>query len=288
MRLPLKGSDHLCSVVNPAIERIDRTYLESIGPAIKMHSINAMLGDGTVTQTDTFDPAVVRAFYQRLEKNLSENGWSQTAISASDTDDLRRIFLVASKGVGRYHLGGYFGVQYHALPYYRVDKRVIEIQKELARIADEAGNIFGTMAGAADKALQLELEKKGYSNLDFEDLFSRMFDDEKLVEDLDVTASAIEDKFPRFKEIGEQKARLFGELNDLLIETYQTSHVAIDHNRQMQGEEGVTTYFDLEVVKNKKTGTRDAIFDSGKVAQEWARRLADELDLVDSLIKKSL
>ncbi len=287
MRLPLKGSDGLCSLVNPAIERIERTYLEEIGRFIKMYSVNAMLGDGTVTRTDTFDPANVKLFYQRLEKNLSESGWSRSSISTSDTEDLRRIFLVASKDVGKYHLAAYFGVQYHSLPYYKVDKRVIEIQKELAQLADEAGGIFGNMAGAADKAVQVELEKKGYGNLDFEELFSRMFEDEDLTRELDVKASAVEKRFPRFREIGEKKTELFGELNDLLIETYQTSHVPIDHNRQMHGEEGVTTYFDLEVIKNKKTGSREAIIDSAKVSSEWASRLAEELELVNSLIKRS-
>ena len=182
---------------------------------------------------------------------------------------------------------GYFGVQFHALPYYRVDKRVMDIQKELLRIADEAGAVFGEMSGAADKALRLELEKKGYADLEFQELFTKMFDDENLVKELDNKASAVEQNFPKFEEIRKRKGVLFGELNDLLMYLYQTSPVVIDHNRQMQGEEGVTTYFDLEVIKNKKTKIRDAFIDPLKVTAEWADKLAEELQAIVLILRKS-
>lgn len=288
MRLPLKGTGYACDRLNPLIESIQLAYLEAINPEIKLQSVNAMLGDGTITQTNTFDPANVRKIYQRLAKRLGENGWANSEVASSETEDLHRLFFQVSKDLEKYHLSGYFGVQFHAIPYYRVDKRVMEIQKELSRIADEAGVVFGEMSGAADKALRLELEKKGYADLEFQELFTKMFDDEKLVQELDNKASAVEQNFPKFEEIRKRKGILFGELNDLLMHLYQTSPVLIDHNRQMQGEEGVTTYFDLEVIKNKKTKIRDAFIDPAKITAEWADKLAAELDAVVSVLKKSV
>jgi len=287
MRLPLKGPGYTCDRLNPVIEDIQLAYLEAINPAIKLQSVNAMLGDGTITQTNTFDPANVRKFYQRIAKSLGENDWSNSEVASSETDDLHRLFFQVSKDFEKYHLTGYFGVQFHALPYYKVDKRVMEIQKELSRIADEAGVVFGEMSGAADKALRLELEKKGYADLDFQELFTKMFDDENLAKELDNKASAIEQNFPKFEEIRKRKGVLFGELNDLLMYLYQTSPVLIDHNRQMQGEEGVTTYFDLEVIKNKKTKIRDAFIDPAKVTAEWADKLAEELEAIVLILRKS-
>jgi hypothetical protein len=287
MRLPLKGSGYSCDRLNPVIEDIQQAYLEAINPAIKLQSVYAMLGDGTITQTNTFDPANVRKFYQRIAKSLGENGWSNSEVASSETDDLHRLFFQVSKDFEKYHLTGYFGVQFHALPYYKVDKRVMEIQKELSRIADEAGVVFGEMSGAADKALRLELEKKGYADLEFQELFTKMFDDENLVKELDNKASAVEQNFPKFKEIRKRKGVLVGELNDLLMYLYQTSPVLIDHNRQMQGEEGVTTYFDLEVIKNKKTKIRDAFIDPAKVTAEWADKLTEELEAIVLILRKS-
>ncbi len=285
MRAPLKGNDHFCRQVNAAAQKVEEAYLEAIGPAIAMRKASAMLGDGTVAQADTFDPQNVQAFYQQLANSLK--GWTFSGILKSATEDLHRLFCQFTKEAGRYYISGYFGVQFHLLLYYRADKRVIEIQKELAKIADDATSVFKNMAGAADNALAAELEKRGYASLEYQELFTKMFDDEKLVQELDEKASAVESQFPEFEEMGNRKTMLFAELNDLLIELYQTSPVLIDYNRLMQGEEGVTTYFDIEVVKNKKTKTREAYLDTPKIKKYAADLVAGELGRVEKTLEKA-
>ncbi len=280
MRLPFKGNDYFCRKVNPASESLQGVYLAAIGPSIGMQQVSAMLGDGTVTQVDTFDPKKVQIFFQQLANSLKERDWTSSEISRSQTEDLHRLFFQTTKQLGKYHMSGYFGIQFHALPYYRVDKRVIEIQKELATIANQAGSVFAEMSGAADRALFSELEKRGYADLEFQELFTKMFDDERLAEQLDNKAMEVEQRFPQFEEMRKKKTALFGELNDLLMELYQTSAVSIDHNRLMQGEEGVTLYFDIEIVKNQKTKKREAFVDTASVPEEWADRLYAELSFV--------
>jgi hypothetical protein len=280
MRLPFKGDDYFCRKVNPASESLQGAYLEAIGPSISMQQVSAMLGDGTVTQVNSFDPKKVQVFYQQLANSLKKKDWTSSEISKSQTEDLHRLFFQTTKEVGKYHLSGYFGIQFHALPYYRVDKRVMEIQKELAAIANQAGLVFTEMSGAADRALFSELEKRGYADLEFQELFTKMFEDERLVEQLDSKAMEVEQKFPQFEEMRKKKSALFGELNDLLMELYQTSPVSIDHNRLMQGEEGVTVYVDIEIVKNQKTKKREAFVDTASVPEEWADRITAELSSV--------
>ncbi|HEV8405296.1 MAG TPA: hypothetical protein VGQ13_05250 [Nitrososphaera sp.] len=284
VRAPFKGEDYFCSQVNANTQKVEQAYLETIKPAIAMQKASAMLGDGTVTQVDTFDPQDVQLFYQRLASSLE--GWTFSGISKSATEDLHRVYCQFTKEVDKYYISGYFGVQFHVLPYYRVHKRVIDIQKELAKIADDATTVFNNMTGAADKALASELEKRGYASLEFQELFTKMFDDEKLVQELDEKASAVESQFPEFGEMGERKTRLFAELNDLLIELYQTSPVLIDYNRLMQGEEGVTIYFDIELVKNKKTKAREAFLNTGKIKEDDTNAVSDELDSIAKALKK--
>lgn len=287
MRVPLKGDDYFCKQVNSAFEKVHEAYLESIKPAIAMLKTNAMLGDGTVAQVDTFDPQKVQVYYQRLTNSL--DGWLSSGISKSATEDLHRLFCQFTKEFGgRFHVSGYFGVQFHALPYYRVDRRVIEVQKELAKIADDATSVFNNLAGTTDKALKSELEKMGYANLETDDLFVKMFDDEKLAAQLDKQAEAVESQFPEFKEMGQRKTRLFAELNDLLIELYQTSPVPIDYNRLMQGEEGVTTYFDIEAVRNKKTKKREAQFETKDIERKVADGVATELHQVAEALRRAM
>jgi hypothetical protein len=285
VRAPFKGDDYFCRQVNAAAQRTEQAYLEVIGPAVAMHKVSAMLSDGTVTQADTFDPQNVQVLYQRLANTLK--GWTFSGILKSATEDLHRLTCQFTRQVGRYYISGYFGVQFHVLPYYKLDKRVIEIQKELAKIADDATSVFKNMTGAADKVLADELEKHGYADLEFQELFTKLFDDERLVQDLDKKASAVEGQFPEFEEMGKRKTKLFAELNDLLIELYHTSHVLIDYNRLMQGEEGVTNYFDIEVVRNKKTKTREPYLDTPKIENNDADEVASELGSVEKALKEA-
>ncbi len=285
MRIPLKGDDYFCKEVNAAFEKIQEAYVDSIKPAIVMQKAVAMLGDGTVTHTDTFDPQNVQTFYQRLTNRL--NGWLASGISKSVTDDLHRLFCQFNKDVNKFYLSGYFGVQFHALPYYKADKRVIEVQKELAKIADDATSVFNDMTAKADKALQTELEKKGYASLEFEELFTKMFDDEKLAQDMEKKAVSVEKQFPEFEQMGKRKTELFAELGDLMIELYQTTDVPLDYNKLMQGEEGICTYVDIELVKNRKTNKREATFDTKKMSKEAADKVAVELLSVAEAVRKS-
>jgi hypothetical protein len=123
--------------------------------------------------------------------------------------------------------------------------------------------------------------------MEFQELFSKMFDDEKLVEELDKKATAVESQFPEFDAMGKRKSELFAELNNLLIELYQTSQVSIDYNRLMQGEEGVTTYFDIEVIKNKKTKKREAFLDTPKIAKHEADAISAELGQIAKALQKA-
>lgn len=285
VRAPFKGEDYFCKQVNTASQKVEETFLETIMPAIAMKKASAMLGDGTVTQADTFDPKSVQMFYQRLANVLT--GWAFTGVQKSATEDLHRLYCQFTKEVDRHHISGYFGIQFHVLPYYKVDKRVIEIQKELAKIADDATVVFKNMTGAADKVLAAELEKHGYASMEFQELFTKMFDDEKLVAELDEKASAVESQFPEFNDMGKRKNRLFEELNDLLIEMYQTSPVIIDYNRLMQGEEGVTAYFDIEAIRNKKTGAREPYLDTPKIKKDDADLVTEELGKVTKALTKA-
>lgn len=286
MRLPLKGTDYFSKKVNSAFEDIQAEFFEAVKPAIAMQKSHAMLGDGTVTQTDTFDPQNVQTFYQRLTNRME--GWLAGGISKSVTDDLHRLFCQFNKDVGKYYISGYFGIQFHALPYYKADKRVIEVQKELAKIADDATALYGGIRDNADKALGQELEKRGLAEMDFEGLFSKMFEDEKLAEELDKKAASVEGQ-AEFQKMGERKNALFAELNDLMIELYQTSAVPIDYNRLMQGEEGACTYFDIELIKTgaKKSIKREAMFETGKIPKADADRVAGELASAARALKKA-
>jgi hypothetical protein len=284
VRLPLKGDDFFCRQVNAAAEKVQEAYFKAIKPAIVMHQANAMLGDGTVTQAGTFDPQKVQGFYQQLANALED--WTFSGIMKAATEDLHRLYSQFTKEADNFYISGYFGIQFHVLPYYKVDKRVLEIQKELAKISDKTASVLSKMTSTADRVLAEELEKRDYANLGFEELFAKMFDDERLVEKLNKKVAAVQSQFPEFDETRNKKTKLFSQLSDLVMKFYQTSPVPIDYNRLMQGEEGVTNYFDIEVIKNKKMKKREAFLDTIKMPKKAAEMVTAELSNVADALSK--
>jgi hypothetical protein len=284
VRTPIKGEDYFCRQVNAAAEKVQKAFLEAIKPTIAMRQASAMLGDGTITQAYTFDPQNVQNFLQQLGNALE--GWTFSGILKSATEDMHRLYSIFTKEADKFYISVYFGIQFHELPYYRVDRRVIEIQKELVKIESRATSVSSKMTAAADRVLATELEKRSYTNLGFEELFAKIFDDEKLIEELNKKTAVVESQFPQIGETRNKKSELLSELNDLLIKFYQTSPVLIDYNRLMQGEEGITNYFDIEVLKNKKNKRREAFLDTIKMPKEAADMLSGELGAVGETLRK--
>ena len=284
MRAPIKGEDYFCRKVNSAAEKVQGAFLEAIKPAIAMHQANAMLGDGTITQADTFDPQNVQNFFRQLGNALE--GWTFSGILESATDDMHRLYCTFTKEADKFYISVYFGIQFHVLLYYRVERRVIDIQKELVKIEDIATSALNKMAGAADSVLATELKKRGYTNLGSDELFVRLFEEEGLVEELNEKTAVVEGQFPELRNTRSKKSGLLSELNDLLMKLYQTSPVLIDYNRLMQGEEGITTYFDIEVLKNKKTKKREAFLDTIRMSKEATDMLSGELGAVEETLRE--
>ena len=285
VRAPLKGEDYFCRKVNASVEKAQEAFLEAVKSAITMSQANAMLGDGTITQTDTFDPQNVQKFFQQLGNALED--WTFSGVLKSTTEDIHRLYSTFTKEADKFYVSAYFGIQFHELPYYRVDRRVIEIQKELARIEGRATSVLSKMTDAANTVLATELEKRGYANLGFEELFAKMFDDEKLIEELNEKSAVVESQFTQVGVARDKVSELLSELNNLLIKFYQTSPVLIDYNRLMQGEEGITNYFDIEVIKkNKKMKRREAFIDTIKMPKEAANMLSGEIGALGETLRK--
>lgn len=285
VRAPLKGEDYFCRKVNASAEKVQEAFLEAVKSAITMSQANAMLGDGTITQADTFDPQNVQKFFQQLGNALED--WTFSGVLKSTTEDMHRLYSTFTKEADKFYVSAYFGIQFHELPYYRVDRRVIEIQKELARIEGRATSVLSKMTDAANTVLATELEKRGYANLGFEELFAKMFDDEKLIEELNEKSAVVESQFTQVGVARDKVSELLSELNNLLIKFYQTSPVLIDYNRLMQGEEGISNYFDIEVIKkNKKMKRREAFIDTIKMPKEAADMLSGEIGALGETLRK--
>lgn len=271
MRLGTRSSNEFIQYLNKKNDEIQQIFLSKIIDLIKSVNVKVMLGDSTITEQKTFDPKRVNDFYQKIIKNLK--GWSIQDVSISNNDDIRRIFTKFEIREGNYLISGHMSIQYHVLLYYKPDQRVIEAQKELSDIIDLTKNKEKQMSDNSDQFVLDRLKEKGYKDFDHQKLFEIFYENDEFREKI---YKEIQNEIEvDFQELSIKKNKLIKELDNLLVETYQTSPVLIDDTRLITGEEGCLCTFDIEFIKNK---TKEGLFDPRKISETVKENIVKRLD----------
>ena len=65
------------------------------------------------------------------------------------------------------------------------------------------------MASRGNHIVQKELERIGYAQIGFEELLAKLFEDERLVADLEKKVAVRENEFPKFEELSNKKNKCF-------------------------------------------------------------------------------
>lgn len=278
MRLGTRSSDDFILNLNKKNESIQKSFLEKITNLAKPITVKVMLGDATVTEQKTFDPMVISNFYQKIIKNLKD--WSVQEVSVSNNEDIRRIFTKFEVREGNYLVSGHMSLQYHVLLYYKPEQRVIQLQKELSDIIDLTKNKEQQMSDNSDQFVLNKLKEKGYKDFDHQKLFEIFYENDELREK--IYKEIEEDVEVDFKELSDKKTRIIKELDDLLVETYQTSPVLIDDTRLITGEEGCLCTFDIEFIRNK---TKEGLFDPRKISESVRENIVNRLNEFSKLLE---
>jgi hypothetical protein len=253
MRIPNKLTDEFSIQLNNLYNSISQKYLENIKNHVQLQKVNVMLADASVTQQDTFEPQNVAMFYEMLSRKMKE--WPSQGIAKTDTDDLRRLHVLFTTLIENYSLSCYLGIQYHALPFYKLDDKVKDIQMEIMELDEKVTATREGIAVKENAAIEDVLRNRNITNLGFEEMLETIYNDEQLYNELTRKVSDIENSHPEYLKMVERKDALVEELKNMIIELYRTKLFLLDHNQLMQGEEGVAVYFDLEVIKkDEKSG----------------------------------
>ncbi len=279
MRIGTNSSDEFSKILNKKYANIQNNFLNNIKTMTEMVSVKVMLGDSTVTEQSTFDPLLIKNFYEKIIKKLHD--WNVQDITITNNEGLRRIFTKFQIREGNYLLSGHMSQQFHVLLYYKLEQRVIECQKELAEIIDKTKDGESKMANLGDKFILDKLKEMGYSDLDHQKLFEIFFSDDKLREKF---YENIEQKSDiDFQKLIKKKTELFNELDNLLIELYQTTSVLLDDAKLVSGEEGCLCTFDLEFIKNKN---KEGLFDTKKIPKNIKQNIIQRMDQFSNILKK--
>ena len=273
MRLGSNTSDEFFKILNDKNNEIQKSFLKKIENFIKQVSICAMLGDGTITKTKTFDPMQIKDFFGKTLKNLQN--WNQQEVSETNDEGLRRIFIKFDIKEGNYQLSGHMSIQFHVLLFYKSDNKVIQYQKELSEIIEKTKTMDSKLADNSDQFILEKLRTMGYKNLDHQQLFEILFENDEIQNKI---YKEIEEKTDsNYKNSLSRKTQLFNELDNLLLETYQTSNVLIDDARLVTGEEGILCNFDLEFIKN---GIKEGMFNPKKIPKNVQEKIILRLDQI--------
>jgi len=287
MRLPLKGNDYFVNSVNETVETINEEFAHFLKPKLQMKKVDVMLGDGTITNTETFDPKEIVNEFRRILEKLNDN-WGFTDVSNFKTEDLSRMYFQITCNTDKFYIYGYFGIQFHTLQYYKLDKEVLKIQKELIKLNEDVSESFISLADKGNKVIEEELQRQGMDNLSFEELFTKMYENSNLMNNLEQKALTLEKRFPQIQDSENKREQLILQLNNMVIELYRITPVRMEYNGLMQGEEGIVSYFEIETIKNKKTGKRDAYIDTKKFSssKKDTETVVTKLQEITQLLKE--
>jgi len=249
MRIPNNADNDFTKKLNQYFVEIEDVYLQSMKPCLTTMEVNVMLPDGSVTKSVTFDPQLVIGYYRSFLKYLKN--WEVGDIQET-TGELNRIYCQISANLDSYVIKGFFGIQYNILPYYKPDKQVIQIQKDLFDLSTNNSSQLESVANIGNNAIKQELKNMALEDLEFEDLFERLLENQDLVNRLEDKIRNIEKLYPELEGAEKKKNSLIYELDNLIIKVYQVSPILIDYNKLMQGEEGLIVYFDIEPMVDPK------------------------------------
>lgn len=281
MRIPNNYTDEFSMQLNKLYGSISERYLETIKKQIETKKVTVMLADASVTQQDTFDPHKAAMFYEMLARNLKN--WSSQGIEKTDTDDLQRLHVLFTTPTENYSLSCYLGIQYHALPFYKFDNRIKDIQTEIMILDEKIINIKQEIASKENTILEEEMKKRGIANLSIEETFALLYNNEKLYDELTRKVDNIEKSKPEYLQMTKRREELVEELKGMIIELYRIMPVLIDHNKLMQGEEGITMYFDLEMVKKRE---KIGAIEVEKISAKIKQRIIDRCKEIDLALKE--
>lgn len=280
MRLGINPPHEALEPLGRRSEAIKGSFLAGMGPLTEMAETKVMLGDATVTSQKTFDPGRVEERFRGIVSGLE--GWDAREVSTTRDEGMGRTFARMEAGAGSYVLSAHLAVQFHVLLYYKPVQRVVDCQKELASVISATKDGQQQMSDAGDQAVLDRLRELGYKDFDHQKLFETFYENDELREE--IYAGIERDSGDRFRRMEEEKSRLLGELDSLLVETYQTTPVMIDEARLATGEEGLVCSVDLEIARG---GSRSGTLDPGKIPGRVLGELGELLGSLEGAVGRA-
>jgi len=273
MRLGSKSKNKFFLNLDIKNQNIQNKFLKKITDATKTVDAKVMLGDSTVKELNTFDPKNIENLFNHIITSLSD--WSSQGISYSYNDDIRRIFVKFEVREEEFVISMHVSVQFHVLLYYKPEQKVLLLQKELSEIIDKTTESDSNYSVEGNKIILQKLQELGNDKINEQNLFELFYNDENLSKILSKKIENSQDD--EILQLNNRKKELLQQLDDLLLETFQTSQVLIDEQKLVNGEEGCLCNIDIEHLEDN---TKHGLFDPGLITDESQQKINNRINQI--------
>ena len=273
MRLGSKSKNKFFLNLNIKNQNIQNKFLNKITDATKTVNAKVMLGDSTVKELSTFDPKNIENLFNHIITSL--NDWSSQEISYSYNDDIRRIFVKSEVREGEFVISLHVSVQFHVLLYYKPEQKVLLLQKELSEIIDRTVESDSNYSVEGNKIILQKLQELGSDKINEQNLFELFYNDENLSKILSKKIESSQDD--EILQLNNRKKELLQQLDDLLLETFQTSQILIDEQKLVNGEEGCLCNIDIEHLEDD---SKHGLFDLDLITDEFQQKIDNRINQI--------
>ena len=273
MRLGSKSKNKFFLNLDIKNQNIQNKFLKKITDATKTVDAKVMLGDSTVKELSTFDPKNIEDFFNHIITSLSD--WSSQGISYSYNDDIRRIFVKFEVREEKFVISLHVSVQFHVLLYYKPEQKVLLLQKELSEIIDRTAESDSNYSVEGNKIILQKLQELGSDKINEQNLFELFYNDENLSKILSKKIENSQDD--EILQLNNRKKELLQQLDDLLLETFQTSQILIDEQKLVNGEEGCLCNIDIEHLEDN---SKHGLFDPDLITDEFQQKIDNRINQI--------
>ena len=273
MRVGSKSKNKFFLSLNTKNQIIQNKFLKKISDATKTINAKVMLGDSTVKGIYTFDPKNIEDFFNHIITSL--NDWPSQGISYSYNDDVRRIFVKFEVREGEFVILLHVSVQFHVLLYYKPEQKVLLLQKELSEIIDRTAESDSNYSVEGNKIILQKLQELGSDKINEQNLFELFYNDENLSKILSKKIENSQDD--EILQLNNRKKELLQQLDDLLLETFQTSQILIDEQKLVNGEEGCLCNIDIEHLEDN---SKHGLFDPDLITDESQQKIDNRINQI--------
>ena len=273
MRLGSKSKNKFFLNLDIKNQNIQNKFLKKITDATKTVDAKVMLGDSTVKELSTFDPKNIENLFNHIITSLSD--WSSQGISYSYNDDIRRIFVKFEVREEEFVISLHVSVQFHVLLYYKPEQKVLLLQKELSEIIDRTAESDSNYSVEGNKIILQKLQELGSDKINEQNLFELFYNDENLSKILSKKIENSQDD--EILQLNNRKKELLQQLDDLLLETFQTSQILIDEQKLVNGEEGCLCNIDIEHLEDD---SKHGLFDPDLITDEFQQKIDNRINQI--------